>query len=157
MQINQIKRVHENKKSIKVGRGGKRGKTAGRGTKGQLARSGRKLRPELRDIIKKLPKLRGRGKNSFLSIQTKPIVVALSSIETHFTNGDKVSPQTLMSKGIVKQYKGRTQVLKILSTVAGGTELTKKVTVSGCLMSASVRAAIEKAGGSVKEGKVSIK
>jgi len=47
-----------------VGRGGKRGKTAGRGTKGQNARAGRKKRPELRDIIKKLPKRRGYGAES---------------------------------------------------------------------------------------------
>ncbi len=146
MQINQITRVHKNKKSIKVGRGGKRGKTAGRGTKGQLARSGRKLRPELRDIIKKLPKLRGRGKNSFLSIQVKPVIVSLSQIETHFSNGDKVTPQALMKKGVVKHYKGRNQNIKIL----GGTELSKKVIVSGCLVSASVKDAIVKAGGSVK-------
>ena len=42
-----------------VGRGGKHAKTSGRGGKGQTARAGNKRRPELRDIIKKLPKKRG--------------------------------------------------------------------------------------------------
>jgi large subunit ribosomal protein L15 len=146
MQINDLKRKTANKKSVQVGRGGKRGKTAGRGTKGQLARAGRKLRPELRDIIKKLPKLRGRGKNSFLSIQTKPVTINLTDIETNFKEGDKVSPSTLAAKGVVRQYKGKNSAIKILATG----ELTKKVTISGCILSETAKAAIEKAGGSVK-------
>jgi len=59
MQIHNLKRAHKNKKDRIVGRGGKRGKTAGRGGKGQTARAGNKRRPELRDIIKRLPKNRG--------------------------------------------------------------------------------------------------
>ncbi len=146
MQINNLQRKTKNKRSIQVGRGGTRGKTSGRGTKGQLARSGRKLRPELRDIIKKLPKLRGRGKNSNLSIQEKPAIINLAHIETHFSNGDKVSPSTLAAKGVIRVYKGKTQSVKILGTG----ELTKKVIVSNCALSESAQSAIEKAGGSVK-------
>lgn len=146
MQINDLKRKTKNKRSIKVGRGGTRGKTSGRGTKGQLARSGRKLRPELRDIIKKLPKLRGRGKNSNLSIQTKPAIVTLASIEIHFSNGDKVSPATLVAKGVIRNYKGKNESVKILATG----DLTKKVTISNCTISEAAKAAVEKAGGSVK-------
>jgi len=71
MQFHNIKRVHPNKKGKLVGRGGKRGKTSGRGTKGQNARAGRKKRPELRDFIKRVPKLRGRGKSPLKSRQTK--------------------------------------------------------------------------------------
>jgi ribosomal protein L15 len=59
MQINNLKRVHKNKRDRLVGRGGKHAKTSGRGGKGQTARAGNKRRPELRDIIKKLPKNRG--------------------------------------------------------------------------------------------------
>ncbi|HWA32414.1 MAG TPA: hypothetical protein VG694_03110 [Candidatus Paceibacterota bacterium] len=59
MQIHDVKRKHKNKKDRLVGRGGKHAKTSGRGGKGQTARAGNKRRPELRDIIKKLPKLRG--------------------------------------------------------------------------------------------------
>lgn len=66
MQIHNLKRVHKNKKDRIVGRGGKHAKTSGRGGKGQTARSGNKRRPELRDIIKRLPKNRGY---QFKSIQ----------------------------------------------------------------------------------------
>src|ERR1700675_3332067 len=59
MQIHNLKRIHKNKKDRLVGRGGKHAKTSGRGGKGQTARAGNKRRPELRDIIKKLPKNRG--------------------------------------------------------------------------------------------------
>lgn len=65
MQIHNLKRTHKNKKDRIVGRGGKHAKTSGRGGKGQTARAGNKRRPELRDIIKKLPKLRGYKFNSF--------------------------------------------------------------------------------------------
>ena len=66
MQIHNLKRTHKNKRDRLVGRGGKHAKTSGRGGKGQTARAGNKRRPELRDIIKKLPKLRGY---QFKSIQ----------------------------------------------------------------------------------------
>ena len=59
MQIHNLKREHKNKKDRLVGRGGKHAKTSGRGGKGQTARAGNKRRPELREIIKKLPKNRG--------------------------------------------------------------------------------------------------
>ncbi len=71
MQIHNLKRQHKNKKDRIVGRGGKHAKTAGRGGKGQTARAGNKRRPELRDIIKKLPKNRGYR---FKSIN-KPLIL----------------------------------------------------------------------------------
>lgn len=74
MQIHNLKRVHKNKKDRIVGRGGKHAKTSGRGGKGQTARAGNKRRPELRDIIKKLPKNRGY---QFKSVR-KPYVVSLT-------------------------------------------------------------------------------
>lgn len=71
MQIHNLKRTHKNKRDRLVGRGGKHAKTSGRGGKGQTARAGNKRRPELRDIIKKLPKNRGY---QFKSIQRVFIV-----------------------------------------------------------------------------------
>lgn len=71
MQFHNLQAKTKRKRSRQVGRGGTRGKTSGRGTKGQNARAGRKKRPELRDIIKRVPKLRGRGKSSFKSFQRK--------------------------------------------------------------------------------------
>ncbi len=79
MQFHTIKRKSPNKKSKQVGRGGTRGKTSGRGTKGQNARSGRKKRPELRDTIKRIPKLRGRGKNFLKSRRSKLVGEALKA------------------------------------------------------------------------------
>lgn len=146
MQFHSVKRVHKNKISRQVGRGGSRGKTSGRGTKGQKSRSGRKLRPELRDIIKKLPKLRGRGKNSFKTIQTAYVPVSLEIIEKTFSNTDIVSPKTLVEKGLAKKYKGVNPKVKILS----GGEFSKKVTVIDCEVSAPAKEAITKAGGTVK-------
>src|SRR5262245_3746853 len=134
MQTHQLKRIHKNKKSASVGRGGRRGKTSGRGTKGQKARAGRKLRPELRDIIKKLPKRRGRGKNSFLSIQEKPLTIGLELISKVFNDGDKVTPAILVERGVISIYKGRTPRVKIL-----GGDLSKKVHFSGFHFSAGAK------------------
>ncbi|MBI2631073.1 hypothetical protein HYW73_02555 [Candidatus Nomurabacteria bacterium] len=76
MQIHNLKRKHKNKGHRLVGRGGKHAKTSGRGGKGQTARAGNKRRPELRDIIKKLPKNRGY---QFKSIQ-KVLMVEKSKL-----------------------------------------------------------------------------
>ena len=83
MQFHTLRAKTKRKYARQVGRGGTRGKTAGRGTKGQNARAGRKKRPEWRDIIKRIPKLRGRGKSSLKSRQIKlegrELVALLSS------------------------------------------------------------------------------
>ena len=63
MQLHQLQPKHSKKRKKIVGRGGKRGKTSGRGHKGQKARAGHRIRPEERDAIKKIPKKRGHGKN----------------------------------------------------------------------------------------------
>jgi len=86
MQFHTLKRKTPNHKSKQVGRGGTRGKTAGRGTKGQNARAGRKKRPEIRDVIKRVPKLRGRGKSSLKSRQTK---LSGASLKAHLSKNKK--------------------------------------------------------------------
>src|SRR3954466_6681426 len=100
MQINNLQRKTANKKRMIVARGGKRGKTAGRGTKGQKARAGHKIRPEIRDIIKRIPKLRGRGKNSNLTIQEKPIALNIDALELAFASGETVSRTSLLDHGL---------------------------------------------------------
>lgn len=142
MQLHQLKRQHPNKAGKRVARGGKRGKTAGRGTKGQKARAGHRLRPELRDIIKKYPKLRGY---KFKSIVEKPTPVNLDAIDAAFADGAAVNPEALLEKHLLKTRGGRMPRVKILATG----KLTKKITLSGCLISASAKKAIEAAGGSV--------
>ncbi len=149
MQTNQLKRLNKNKKRMIVARGGKRGKTAGRGGKGQTARAGNKRRPEWRDIIKKLPKLRGRGKNSNKSFAPRNAVVNLSIIEESFLVGDSITPTVLIQKGLVGLDSGVNPKVKIL----GDGELTKAFKFSGCLISGSAKAKIEKAGGSVDSKK----
>ncbi|MEK9184869.1 MAG: uL15 family ribosomal protein [Patescibacteria group bacterium] len=149
MQLNNIKRIHPNKKSISVGRGGRRGKTSGRGTKGQNARAGRKKRPEIRDFIKRIPKRRGYGKNRSHTVNSdiiSYIPINISVIEKMFSDGAKINPSVLVSKGIVGTYKGANPRIKILGTG----EITKSVTISGCIVSAGAKIKIEKAGGSVK-------
>ena len=144
MQKHNVQRKTKLKKSAQVGRGGTRGKTSGRGTKGQNARAGHKNRPELRDFIKRFPKLRGRGKNINTSIQTKPIALSLTAIAKAFDAGSTITPAVLVEKKLITTYSGGVPKVKIL----GGT-IDKKVTLSGIPVSASVRSAIEKAGGLV--------
>ena len=59
MQIHELKPTHKRQETKQVGRGGKRGTYSGRGMKGQKSRSGRRLEPVVRSLIKKYPKLRG--------------------------------------------------------------------------------------------------
>jgi large subunit ribosomal protein L15 len=146
MQFHQLKRSTPNKKRMIVARGGKRGKTSGRGGKGQSARAGNKRRPEWRDIIKKLPKLRGRGVNQHKPVSAKFLPVNVDMIEAVFAKGESVTPTTLVEKGVISTVSGRIPAIKIL----GDGEITKSVTVSGCAVSASAKEKIEKAGGKVE-------
>lgn len=145
MQTHNIKPKTPNKKRMIVARGGKRGKTAGRGTKGQKARAGHKIRPEIRDIIKRIPKMRGRGKNSNLTIQKKPVILNISALELTFASGDTVNRTALIENGLVSIEDGKIPEVKILSD---GT-LTKKLAVKGLALSASAKEKILKIGGSI--------
>ncbi len=148
MQLHELKPTAPRKTAKRIGRGGKRGKTSGRGGKGQTARTGNSMRPEMRDFIKKLPKLRGHGKNRARTVNServKPVVVNLAKIEALFAVGETVSPKTLVAKGIVLAVSKRVPEIKLLATG----ELTKKLTFAGCVMSATAKAKIEKAGGTV--------
>lgn len=145
MQKNTLKRLHPNKKRRMVGRGGKHAKTSGRGTKGQNARAGHKKRPEIRDFIKRLPKLRGHGKNANPSVWTKNFAVNVRDLEKEFKAGDTVSPKTLSEKGLISSFSGKFPDVKILATGS----LTKKLSIEGCRVSAGAKALIEKAGGNV--------
>ncbi len=146
MEKNILKRLHANKKSTQVGRGGTRGKTSGRGGKGQTARAGNKRRPALRDAIKKIPKLRGRGMNTFKSIQPKPSLITLERLDALTSNGSVITRNSAIEMGLVSKKAGRIPTMKILATG----KLTKKISVEGVKVSASAKAAIEAAGGSVK-------
>lgn len=130
------------------GQGSKRGKQSGRGGKGQTARAGHKIRPAMRDIIKKLPKRRGYGKNRARTVDSsrlRPLVLSLTRLDAAFASGAEISRETLRAEGIL----GRRNVpVKIV-----GGETAKKFTVKGVGVSAGARASIEKAGGSIAADK----
>jgi len=142
MQINTIKRENPNKKARQVGRGGTRGKTSGRGMKGQTSRAGNKTRPQIRDIIKKLPKLRGYR---FNSRKTKFTVVNVSDLNL-FEDGAVVKRSVLFEKNLIRKVGGALPKVKILGTG----EIKKKLSIEGCLVSGTARTKIEKAGGTIK-------
>lgn len=142
MELNTLKRKTKNRKKSLVGRGGTRGKTSGRGTKGQNARAGHKKRPEIRDMIKKLPKLRGYR---FNSTEQKSAVVNVSALNL-FENGAVIKPKDLFDNSLIRRKGGKIPTVKIL----GAGELTKKLTIEDCVVSESARTKIEKAGGTIK-------
>ena len=129
------------------GNGSTRGKQSGRGGKGQTARAGNKRRPEIRDIIKKLPKRRGYGKNRGRTVDgtiRDCVALSLTRVDAAFEAGAEITRDSLREKGLL----GRKDDAKI---VFG--ETSKKFTVKGCRITASARAAVEKAGGSVVASK----
>lgn len=143
MQIHQVKRNTKQKKHTQLGRGGRHGKTSGRGGKGLTARAGHKHRPALRDAIKKIPKLRGY---KFKSIQNAFYPVNLDVLEKTFKAGDVVNLASLIKAGAVRITGAKNPRVKIL----GRGTLSIALVVEDCVMSASAKSAIEKAGGKVK-------
>ena len=142
MQTHQIKRTHKLKKSKQLARGGRHGKTAGRGGKGQTARAGNRVRPAFRDEIKKLPKLRGHGINRSHTVVYKDpkkfAILNLSDLNV-FENGEIVNPASLVAKGLVKLRNGKIPKIKIL----GKGELMKKIKIEDCQISKSVETKIK--------------
>lgn len=148
MQLHELKPTTVRKTAKRIGRGGKRGKTSGRGGKGQTARAGNSMRPEMRDFIKKLPKLRGHGVNRAATVnaeRVRAVPVNVAALEAAFKAGDTVSPKLLVAAGVVETVRRKAPKVKILATG----ELTKALTVEGCEVSATAKAKIEKAGGKV--------
>lgn len=129
------------KKKIRVGRGegGRRGKTAGRGTKGLKARNS--LRPGFEGgqtpLAMRLPKLKG-FKNPNKEYYA---IVNLTSL-AEFDAGSEVTPEVLRERGLIR-HRGQVKVL------AEG-ELDKALTVKAHAFSASAKEKIEKAGGTAE-------
>ena len=132
MQTHNLQKS-EGRHHRRIGRGGKRGSFSGKGIKGQKARSGHRIRPQIRDIIKKLHKRRGYF---FSSIKDKPAIVNLADLEKKFKNGDIITPKALVFCGLVKTEGNKMPKIKIL----GGGKLTKKLIFDkDILMSESVK------------------
>ena len=122
------------------GHGSGNGKTAGKGHKGQKARSGA---PRIGFEGGQMPLYRRIPKRGFTNRNTKDIVVInLSALEV-FDNGSTVDVNALMEAGIIKNPRDGVKIL-------GNGELTKKLTVKADAFSASAKEKIEALGGSAE-------
>lgn len=139
MKYNELQ-VSSSKDRKRVGRGiaAGQGKTAGRGTKGQGARTGKKLGPTFqggqRALVRAVPKARG-----FKSLRTPAQVVYLDHL--NIFDGKTADNFALYEAGLIATP------FHTVKIIARG-ELTAKVTLKVQAASASVKAAVEKAGGS---------
>ena len=146
MKLNELKPAEgSTRESFRVGRGpgSGNGKTAGKGHKGQNARSGGGVRPGFEGgqlpLYRKLPK---RGfHNKFATVYA---IVNVATLDKFFQDGEIVNLDTLLAKKIIrKTFDG----LKVL----GDGELTKKLTVQATVFSAAAKEKITAAGGQAEE------
>lgn len=133
----------KSKKKKRVGRGGKRGTYSGRGMKGQKSRTGRKLQPIVRELIKKYPKLRGyRARRR----KKKIVGINIAILDEKFKGGEIINPKVLIEKRIIKRIKGKIPLVKIL----GRGKIKKKLIIKGCQVSKAAKEKIEGAEGVIK-------
>ena len=142
--LNQLKPVEgarHSKKRLGRGIGSGLGKTAGKGTKGQNARSGGGVRPGFEGgqlpLFQRLPK---RGFKNISRVEYKVVNVEQLNV---FENGTVVDVAKLVEAGIVKELFEDVKIL-------GNGKLEKKLTVKANKFSESATKAIEAAGGSVE-------
>jgi len=133
-----------NKKKRIVGRGSSsgRGTTAGKGNKGQQSRSGGKTYVGFEGG--QMPLYRRIARKGFSNAPFKKNVFSLNVgvLESRYSDGETVNKESLIAKGLLNE---KADVVKIL----GNGELSKKLTVDVDKISASAKAKIEKAGGTV--------
>jgi large subunit ribosomal protein L15 len=130
--------------------GSGKGRYSGRGLKGQKARSGsHKMRAGFEGgqmpIYMRLGKLRGNTSKDAMPIgpfRTHSVPVNLRDLEARFDDGSEVTPEALVSAGVIKNTRTDVKIL-------GQGELTKKLTVTAHRFSATARMKIEQAGGTV--------
>jgi large subunit ribosomal protein L15 len=138
------------RKRIGRGMGSGKGRYAGRGIKGQKARSGsHKMRPGFEGgqnpIYMRLGKQRGPYSKDAMPMgphRTSTVPVNVAALEERFDTGAEVTPEALVEKGVLKNTKIDVKIL-------GNGDLTKKLSVTAHAVSASAREKIEAAGGSV--------
>lgn len=136
--------IESHKTTKRLGRGiaSGKGKTAGRGTKGQGARKSANLRPGFEGgqnpLMQRLPKLPG-----FKNHRPRAMVVYTGELEQFA--GKTVDAQVLADSGVITHAYGTVKV------IVGGGDLTKKVTVKLSAASANAVAMIEKAGGTFEK------
>lgn len=146
LQLNNLKPLVKKRK--RVGRGGSRGGTSGKGHKGQKARSGGYVRPGFEGgqmpLFRRLPR---RGFNNALFKQ-EYCLIKLSDLENTFSEGQHVDLQILSEKGLIKAKGGASSRLQI--KILGNGQLTKKLIVLAHAFSASAMNAIQKCGGEAR-------
>lgn len=132
----------KDKKRVGRGIGSGYGKTAGRGTKGQNSRTGGGVRPGFEGgqnpLAKRLPKKRG-----FVALSHKEFQVVNLELLDRLESGSVVDADAFVAAGLVKKTN---KLIKVL----GSGQLTKKLTLKVHGISASAKAAVEAAGGSVE-------
>ncbi|MEK7507696.1 MAG: uL15 family ribosomal protein [Patescibacteria group bacterium] len=146
MKLHQIKLKVRKRSKQRIARGGKRGSYSGRGVKGQKSRSGRKLRPAQRDLILRIPKLRGfRNKAK----KNKPIIFNLKDLYLAIkTNSVPNVPLTINKEFLVRsgmvslKYTGE---IRILSQG----DIDAPLSIEGISVSKRTREKIEKANGKI--------
>jgi large subunit ribosomal protein L15 len=120
------------------GHGSGNGKTAGKGHKGQKARSGA---PRIGFEGGQMPLYRRLPKRGFTNRNSKEIIaINLTSLE-RFEDGAVVTPEALIEAGVIKHVKDGVKIL-------GNGELTKKLTVKANAFSEGAKSKIEAVGGS---------
>ena len=141
-ELSPVSPVEGSKKgSRRIGRGHGSGwgKTAGKGHKGQKARSGGSIRPGFEGG--QMPLQRRVPKRGFNNIFAKNVVaINLSTLNRKFNDGDTVDVEALKAAGVVKNGFDAVKVL-------GNGKLDKKLTVKVSAFSESAKATIEAAGG----------
>ena len=125
------------------GPGSGNGKTAGKGHKGQNARSGGGVRPGFEGgqlpLYRKLPK-RGFNNAKFAKVYA---IVNVATLNKYFEDGAVVDLEALLNAKIVRKAGDGLKVL-------GNGELTRKLTVKAAVFSASAKEKIEAAGGKIE-------
>jgi large subunit ribosomal protein L15 len=145
MNLTDIAKITtKSKKRVGQGHGSGRGKTSGRGTKGQLARHKSRLDfdGDANPLIRRLPFLRGKGRNKTLN--SKPIIINLHQLDI-FASGEIVDLDSLIKKNLVKSKPANEFGIKIL----GEGEIKKPLTLK-LRASKSAALKIEKAGGKIE-------
>src|SRR3989344_1559436 len=140
MQIHQLS-VTGRKGKKRIGRGGKRGTTSGRGSKGQKARSGASVDPLFEGgrstFVERLKKGRGRK-----AVNPQKYTVTLAEIDRAFENGETVTVALLVERNVVSK-KALSAGVKIVAT---GTTKKKLSLEEGIKTSEKAREALGRAG-----------
>ena len=141
MRLEELKPANgstHRKKIVGRGIGSGVGKTSGKGHKGQNARSGGGVRPGFEGG--QMPLYRRLPKRGFTNIFAKKYVSVNVEVLDKFNDGDEVTAESLLQKGIISKTLDGVKIL-------GRGEVTKKVTVKVAKISESAKEKIEKAGG----------